>query len=150
MPAMKRYSTLTRSCGVVAAILVVAAVLGCGDSSNSSTVQGEIDFSKRTFAHCLKENGADFAASGDDLEFFAQAEDEDSASHSGFSSDPSAQLVIDLYEDAEDPREWLLWTAHPPGESPSPLEIAERIPWEGYVAYIVEPSASERKALEGC
>ena len=135
---------------VLLATLAGALLLGCGDSSSSDNTLSEVDFSKTTLASCLQANGATFATSTDDLSFFSEAESDGTAAHFGFTSDKSAQLVIDLFGDTEDPRSWLMWTAHPPGEQPSPEDIADNAPSGGYVAFIENPSASERKSLEAC
>ncbi len=132
------------------AALAGVLLLGCGSSSSSDDALSEVDFSKATLAGCLKANGATFATSTDELSFYSDAESDGSAAHFGFTSDKPAQLVIDLYGDTEDPRSWLMWTAHSPGEQPSPEEIVSSAPSEGYVAFIENPSASERKALEAC
>jgi hypothetical protein len=138
--------------GIVALVTLfaVAQVVGCGSNSDPSNALSEVDFSKSTFASCLKANGTAFAESTDDLEFFSKAESEDTASKFGFTADESAKLLIEFYEDGEDPREWLLWTGQPLGEQESPLEIVDSAPSKGYVAYALNPSGAERRALEGC
>lgn len=148
-------STLTRHKVLLVTFLLTALagmlVYGCGsNASGDDNALEKVDFSKETLAHCLKLHGAMFAASTDDLSFFSKAEDEDTAAHFGFTADMPAQLVVDLYGDSEDPRSWLLWTAHSPEEQPSPDEIVNSSPSKGYVAYVVNPLASERKSLEAC
>lgn len=148
MPSVRRRYAFSGS--VLMTVLAGTILLGCGGSSNSDDALGEVDFSQATLASCLKANGATFAMSTDELSFFSEAESDGTSAHFGFKSDEPAQLVIDLYGDTEDPRSWLMWTAHPPGEQPSPEEIVSSAPTEGYVAFIENPSASERKALEAC
>ncbi|MDX6602091.1 MAG: hypothetical protein QOF13_1293 [Solirubrobacterales bacterium] len=131
------------------ALLVVTFVGGCGSSDGSGAL-AEVDFGKPTFASCLRVNGASFAESTDDLAFFSKAEAEDTASKFGFTADESAKLLIQLYEDGEDPRVWLLWTGQPLGEQKSPLEIVEAAPSKGYVAYVLHPSVAQRHAIKGC
>jgi hypothetical protein len=149
-------STMSKCRNFVGAALVVllAATLpvGCGgsDSRHPDNPLSQVDFGKSTIANCLKTHGAFFAVSTNDLAFFSQAEADDTASKFGFAAEESAGLLVELYEDGEDPREWVVWAIQPLGEQKSPSEIVEDAPSKGYVAYSLQPSNSQRKALEGC
>jgi len=137
--------------GTVAAVMaaVVALMAGCG-SESSGRSSSAIDFGKTTVASCLRENNAVFAESTGDLEFFSEAEAEETASKFGFFYDESAKLFIELWEDGDDPREWLMWSAQPFEDDESPSGIMESGPSNAYVAFILEPSPSQRRSLKAC
>ena len=144
-------SNRIRTVYLVFGVLALALSIGCGSSTSSNPpALDQVDFGKATVAYCLKANGASFADSINDLAFFTEAEEEETASKFGFTADEAANLLIELYEDGEEPRTWLLWTGQPFGEQKSPQEIIETAPSEGYVAYVVRPSSSERRRLSDC
>lgn len=148
MPTMSRY----RNCpsGRISVVFTLAALLvGCGSSSDDNALSA-IDFGKSTLASCLKANDATFADSINDLTFLSRAEAEDTASLFGSAYDYSAKLFVDLWEDGDDPREWLMWSAQPFEEDKSPFEIVETASSGSYVAYALRPTAAQRKALEEC
>jgi hypothetical protein len=126
-------------------------LIGCGSgNSEAGDSLGAIDFGDATFASCLKSSGAHFAQSSDDLDFFSVAQDEDAASKFGFSYDRSAELFVELWEDGDDPREWLMWSAQPFDEDMSPDEIVSSGSSGSYVAYMLKPSSRERQAAKDC
>lgn len=133
------------------AIFVLALLLlpGCGGQDPADALS-DVDFDKATLASCLKASGARFAETSEDLEFFSQAETEDTASLFGFTYDKSAELFVDLWEDGEDPRVWLLWAAQPFEKDMSPFEIVDSAPSRSYVALMLRPSLQEQRAAKTC
>ena|ERR1051325_845219 len=123
----------------------ISGVLGCGSSSSHVSV-GEINFKNGTLAKCLKNGGASFATEPAEISFF----NEGSSSKFATYFDRAAKLIVQIWQDGEDPREWLLWQAEQFDERNTVMEIVES-PMQGdYVAYVVKPSRAQRLALESC
>jgi hypothetical protein len=139
----KRYSAAFTT----VTVLVVLGMLlfGCGSDGSSDSLS-EIDLSSQTLAKCLKSHGAQFATEESDLDFF----DEDSASMFATYLDKPTKLFVQIWQDSEDPREWLLWQAQPFDEEKTPMEIVDSPSAKSYVAYIVRPSDDQRQLLGAC
>lgn len=132
-------------------VLAACLFIGCGggDSEASDSLAG-VDLDEATLAHCLKSSGAQFARASDELDFFSTAEDEETASKFGFRFDRSAQLFVELWEDGDDPREWLMWSAQRFDEDMSPEQIVSSDSPGSYVAFMLNPSRHERQAAKAC
>jgi hypothetical protein len=120
-------------------------VLGCGSSDSHDPV-GRIDFGNRTLAKCLKDGGASFATEPADISFF----DESSSSKFATYFDRAAKLIVQIWQDGEDPREWLLWQAEQFDERNTVMDIVESPTGKDYIAYVVKPSHAQRLTLENC
>lgn len=142
---------LRKAASMATAMLAVATAFmaGCGGETESEPLSA-VDFSHATLANCLKVAGVDFARSVDDLDFLAEAEAEETASLFASTYDRSAELFVDLWEDGDDSREWLMWAAQPFDQDMSPLEIVGSAPSEAYVAYMQEPTSQQERAVDAC
>lgn len=130
-------------------MLLATFVAGCGNGMDRNRLNS-IDFTKGTLASCLKASGAEFAVSKKDLDFLSQAESEDMVSLFGSTFEESTKLFIDLWEDSDNVREWLMWSAQPFNEDKSPFEIVDSSPSESYVAYMLNPTQQERRTAVSC
>jgi hypothetical protein len=139
----------TEKCLVVGGAMAILVGCGGADETSASLDVNAVDFGSGTFARCLKKTGAKFADSMDDLGFFVRAEDDERASY-GIRYDETAKLFVELWEDARDPRMWLMWSAQPFDESKSPPEIVLSGKSGSYVAYIREPTRRQRHAAQVC
>ena len=144
-----------------AIVFAIAAILfvGCATSSsnqasNSDSIDqtAKVNFSKLTVARCLRNGGATFAQSADQLGFLSQAEAHDMVTPYGFAYDRAAKLFIDLWSKARyrDHREWLMWIGQPFNQEKSPIEIVNSPPSKSYVAYAIRPDSAQRHTLKGC
>jgi hypothetical protein len=133
---------------LIVVALLTALLQACGGSSSDGT--SSVDFSDSTLASCLKQNGATFAKEPEELSFFSQAEDEDTASMFATTYDESTKLFVQIWKDGDDPREWLMWQAQSFDKSLSPEAIVEDGPEGSYVAFALKPSEGEKSALESC
>lgn len=129
-------------------LLSAVVAFGCssegeGDIRNASDFDGSL-------ARCLEESGAEFADSSGDLKFLSIAESEDTASLFGSTYEESSELFVDLLQDGDDPREWLVWVAQPFDQERSPFEIAESGSNDSFVAYALEPTPEQRRELKDC
>jgi hypothetical protein len=136
-------------CVSVSLAIASALLMACGNGSQENALNA-VDHGKGTLASCLKNRGAKFAQSRDELTFFSDAQVQDTASNFGIAWDESAELFVDRWEDGEDPRTWLLWAAQPFDQEKSPLEIADSATSGSYVAFVLNPTASQRQSLEDC
>jgi hypothetical protein len=134
---------------VAATAGVVIFLGGCGDSGTNVPLS-QIDLGRETLARCLQHHGAQFATETRDLSFFDRAEASDTASMFATYLDNPTKLFVQMWQDGDDPRDWLMWQAQPFDENKTPAEIVEAVPSKSYVAYTVNPSNAERRALEAC
>jgi hypothetical protein len=142
----------------VALAIVAIAFTACSSSrgdqaaNSSSNHSSEVNFAKPTLARCLRDSGAVFADSPDQLAFLEKAEAEDAVTPYAFAYDKATRLSIELWSKApnNDKREWLMWIGQPLEQEMSPKEIVRSAPSRSYVAYAIRPSLVKRRALEGC
>jgi len=114
---------------------------------------GDVDFSEATVANCLKEGGAEFAESVDELGFYSKASMAEEVSGAGYIHDDEvADLVINVWTEESDgkPPEWIVWVAQPYLQHKRLEQIVDTDPPRSYVAYAFRPSPSNRRQLESC
>lgn len=151
---MLRIRECTRgSWAVVVLISILLTVLGmstgCGNQASDFS-QASVAVDQSRIGTCLRNAGASLAEGKDDLAFFRQAQDEDAASLFGSAFEDSKMLFVDLWQDSDERREWLMWVAQPFEEEESPLEIATMDSDNSFVLYAVRPSVGERRSLKSC
>lgn len=111
----------------------------------------------QTVAACLKDRGVDFAESRGEIAFLARAETRGDAYKQGAYHDDVADISVDTLGKGRvngRPPEWYVWTGHPvpePGEEiPTPFDVVDAPPPQGFVAYVIRPSPKQRKGIETC
>jgi hypothetical protein len=161
MSIVRQFRNSVKSLCALVIVLAIAATLfiGCATSngnqasnSDSSDQTAKVNFSKLTVARCLRNGGATFAQSADQLSFLAQAEAHDMVTPYGFAYDRTAKLFIELWSKARyrDHREWLMWIGRPFNQKKSPFEIVNLSPSKSYVAYAIRPDPAQRRTLKSC
>ena|ERR1700704_51236 len=151
MPTMMRtyWSVLLCVGGLIVSVTLFAA---CGGSRNEER-SAAINFGKATVASCLKNGGASFANSTDELDFLSQAEDNEEVSKFGFAYDKAAKVVVNVWNKAQfedQPSEWTLWIGQPFGDQRSPVEIVDSNAPRSYVAFVVRPRPAARRQVNSC
>ncbi len=125
--------------------MAMLGVLGCASSSSHESVS-QVDFGDKTLAKCLRAGGASFATEPADVSFF----NESSSSKFATYFDKAAKLIVQIWQNGEDPREWLLWQAERFNERHTVMEIVDSPTEHHFVAYAVRPQNAQRLALENC
>jgi len=147
MSSGRRYALVLALAGL--SVFLLSACGGGGEEGPS-----EVDFDDGTVAACLRDGGATFAASTDELGFFLKAEKEGELSGFGrVYDDEMAKLAVNVWSKKMpngDPAEWTLWIAQPYLESRNVREIVTADPAGAYVAYVVRPDTAARRKLGSC
>lgn len=142
----------TKALLLATSLACATCFIACGGNEGEAKSLA-IDFSKSTVAACLKEGGASFAKSTDELRFLSRSEASEEVSKFAIAYDKAAKIAIHVWARSSfenRPPTWLIWIGQPFGDERSPTEIVDIKPANSYVAYVQRPSRAIRDKVESC